>query len=657
MFSFRIFRARPVIDPSVETMDVNPVTLRFADRCRHLEKPFLEDFTNNNLPQIRRALIFSIILYAAFGVLDTIIAGELQARFWFVRFAIVCPTITIIFLLTFTKLIPRYLDPLISIGLLVAGFGVVYMTIVGNANIIRTYYAGLMLVIMIAYAFIRMRFIWAAPCCWAVIIAYVFAAASNPRLDGVLLANNVFFCVTANVVGMLACYSLEFYARHDFFMRQLLDEEHKKVTTARDELEKRVEERTIMLAETNEELRREIQAHQRLDWEKEALENQLRHAQKMEAIGTLAGGIAHDFNNILAAIMGHSELALMQLDEPDQAKLSLSEVLNASQRAKELVAQILAFSRHSESLLKPLQVSSIIKEAMRLLKATLPATIVIQEDIRAPKAIVVADATQIHQILMNLCTNSAHAMSPKGGTLTVSITEQNITPEQMMDNDLNLPATMKPGKYVRLTVADTGHGIPHHLLDRIFDPYFTTKDKEVGTGLGLAVVRGIVQNHGGEIIIDSTPGAGTSVNIYLPRVEGRAAPEIKHLQSLRRGNERILLVDDEAGLAALGGRLLTSLGYRVTAHQTPQEALKNFEAAPEAFDLVVTDMMMPKMDGETLARRIHAIRPGIPVILYTGFNNAGTAERLRHLGIKAILRKPITIYGLSEAVRKVLETE
>ena len=374
----------------------------------------------------------------------------------------------------------------------------------------------------------------------------------------------------------------------------------------------------------------------------------------MEAIGTLAGGIAHDFNNILAAILGHTELALMQLDQKDKAERYLSEVLNASERAKDLVAQILSFSRQSDSELKPLQISSVIKEAMRLIRATLPTTIAIEKNIEDEQSIVVGNSTQIHQILMNLCTNAAHAMKGSGGTLTVELrsTDIQINPEGA---EPLYPPNLGPGQYIQLTIADTGHGIASHLEDRIFDPYFTTKEKGVGTGLGLAVVQGIIQNHGGAITVKSNPGEGTRFDIFLPRATIKVKSKLKTLKAIPDGNENVLFVDDDQTLAELGGKLLTTLGYRVVTKTDSREALKSFCDNPDAFDLIITDMIMPGLTGDALAREVSKHRPQIPIIVCTGFSDIVDTDQLAEAGIKGILRKPITIYHLARVIRQALE--
>jgi signal transduction histidine kinase/ActR/RegA family two-component response regulator len=636
------------------SMMYNPVSLAFNGTCAMLEKEFLEYYAQSSVTQLRFTLALAFILYSIFGGLDYLVAPELFSRFWLVRFVVVCPTIIIIAALTFSANFKAIMQPAIALLILVAGSGIIYMTMAGPPEISRTYFAGLMLVLMIGCSVVRARFIYASTAGCLLTVAYLAATVAIGRLPRNVLYINNFFCLSANLVGMLASYNLEFYARRDYFMSHLLKIERHKVETANQQLEQTVQKRTAMLALANKELRHEINVHQQLDMEKKQLEDQLRQAQKMEAIGTLAGGIAHDFNNILAAIMGHTELALMQLAEKDQAERCLSEVLRASDRAKDLVAQILSFSRYSDSELKPLQISIVIKEALRLIRSTLPTTIHINRKIQDQNSIIVGNATQIHQIMMNLCTNAAHAMQGKDGDLTVSLKAVDIGIDDLVQSTA-YPAGLGPGRYVCMTVADTGHGIPKHLINRIFDPYFTTKDKGVGTGLGLAVVQGIVQNHGGIIEVESSDGQGTIFHIFLPRVESEIKDEIKTLQAIPDGHENILYVDDDATLAELGGKLLTTLGYRVTTETDPHHALAMYLEKPRAFDLIITDLIMPGLTGEALAAEILKHSPRMPIIVCTGFSERLSEDQLAQCGLKGVLYKPITIHHLAQVIRQVLD--
>ena len=383
--------------------------------------------------------------------------------------------------------------------------------------------------------------------------------------------------------------------------------------------------------------------------EKKQLELQLRQAMKMEAIGTLAGGIAHDFNNILAAIIGYTELGRMEASEESKLADNLDEVLTAAGRAKDLVQQILTFSRQTDQKLKPVQVSLVIREALKLLRASLPATIEIHQNIDND-GLVMADPTQIHQVMMNLCTNASHAMAQKGGRLDVSLVNVEL------DSDFVSGHTgIRPGPYLRLAVADTGHGMPPEILDRVFDPFYSTKGPGEGTGLGLSVVHGIVKSHGGMIYAYSEPGIGSSFKIYLPSIERGLLLEKKERKTLPKGTEHVLFIDDEEALVAIGRQMLESLGYEVTTRVSSQEALALFKAYPKRFDLVITDQTMPNMTGDELARELIAIRPGIPIILCTGFSTRISDQKAYEMGIRGFVMKPFIMQDLAESIRKVLD--
>ncbi|UCF91969.1 MAG: PAS domain S-box protein [Desulfobacterales bacterium] len=385
--------------------------------------------------------------------------------------------------------------------------------------------------------------------------------------------------------------------------------------------------------------------------EQQKLQTQLLQAQKMESIGTLAGGVAHDFNNILSAIIGYSELAELDVCDPTKVKENLKEILKASQRAKELVQQILSFSRQDEEALKPVEIELIVKEALKLLRASLPSTIEIRLHVDPKPGIIEADPTQIHQLLMNLCTNAAFAMNDEGGVLEVSLNKV------LIDTPLTTRyLDIVPGTYTRLTVRDTGHGMPPLVLEKIFDPYFTTKKKGKGTGLGLAVVHGIVQRHRGGIGVESAPGKGTTFHVYFPS-KGRAAEAVAMEldASLPKGGECILFLDDEEDLVNIGAQMLSHLGYKVVPYMNSVEALELFRADPAQFDLVITDMTMPKLTGDKLAKELIKIRPDIPIILCTGYSASITEEQAKDIGIKVFSPKPLVMRDLAETTRRVLD--
>ncbi|MGV1100551.1 ATP-binding protein [Thiovibrio sp. JS02] len=422
--------------------------------------------------------------------------------------------------------------------------------------------------------------------------------------------------------------------------------ERKKAETAlreaHDLLEERVIERTRELAAANTALTREMA-------ERKRAEAELRQAQKMRAIGTLAGGIAHDFNNILTAIIGYTQLALESATSNATLRGYLDEVFTAGLRARELVQQILTFSRQSEQEKKPIEIHLIVKEALKLLRASLPANIEIVQNIPADCGPVLADPTQIHQVVMNLCTNAYHAMQEKGGTLTVSL-----APTRAEDISPPLP----PGDYLQLMVRDTGCGMDTALLERIFEPYFTTKEAGKGTGLGLAVTHGIVTSHGGQIRVVSTTGLGSTFSIYLPRhiqTPAEAPQEKEAATELRGGSERILVVDDEPEIVQLLELFLKNFGYRVTGLTDSVAAHAWFSEHQREVDLVITDMSMPHLTGKELAVKILSLRPELPIILCTGFSEVINEESAKKLGIRALILKPFQEKEVVSLVREILD--
>ncbi|MDD2735053.1 MAG: response regulator [Desulfuromonadaceae bacterium] len=381
------------------------------------------------------------------------------------------------------------------------------------------------------------------------------------------------------------------------------------------------------------------------------LEKELRQSQKMEAIGTLAGGIAHDFNNILTAIIGYTEMAQRKAASDDAMARDLAHVLEASLRARELVRQILAFSRQGEQEQKPVQVAAVIEEVFKLLRSALPTTIEINQQISTTpnEDTVLADSTQLHQVLMNMGTNAGHAMQDHGGVLEVSLSDvKNDDPLTSANPELT------PGPYLLITVSDTGHGMDASVKERIFDPYFTTKKAGEGTGMGLAVSQGIIKSHGGSISVYSEPGQGTVFTILLPKISDEITHELPDDESFCGGSERILFVDDEKVLAELGQELLEMLGYSVTSATNSFNALACFRARPDAFDLVITDMTMPGLTGRELARELLAIRPDIPIIMCSGFTESVNSSDAREPGVSEFLMKPYVTSRMAQVIRRVL---
>jgi PAS domain S-box-containing protein len=402
--------------------------------------------------------------------------------------------------------------------------------------------------------------------------------------------------------------------------------------------------RTAELQQAYDQLKKETSG-------RENVEAQLRQAQKMEAIGTLAGGIAHDFNNILAAIIGFSEMVLDDVSGNTQAHHKMERVLEAALRARDLVNQILDFSRKSEAERKEISLSALVKETYALLRSSLPTTIQMNLAVTTSDDHVVADPTQLQQVIMNLATNAADAMRENGGQLTIEISSVSFPHGSILHE-----SDMEPGAYVKLTVKDTGKGMTEEVQRRIFEPFFTTKGKGKGTGMGLAVVYGVVKGHGGAVTVQSEAGQGSTFEVFLPQAQKAEINRREETTSaLPTGTERILFVDDEELLAEMARGMLESLGYHVTVAQHPTEAWNLFLEEPSRFDLVITDQTMPDMTGLALARRMLKVRKDTPIILCTGYSETVSAETAKEAGISAFVMKPVVRKELAETVRRVLD--
>jgi PAS domain S-box-containing protein len=869
----------------------NLITLSFETEN---EKAFRHDYFKKSLNHVQVAIVLGIFFYAAFGILDALLVPEKMDRLWLIRYAGFCPFAFCIYLFTFSKVFEKYMQIAVGSVVLAAGVGIIGMILIAPSPGSYHYYAGLILVFMYGYTFLKLRFISATITGFTIVIGYEIAAIWFSQTPLSIIINNNFFFLSGNIIGMCACYSIELSARKNFFQAQLLEREREKVDANNRELEKQVNKRTWELVEAIEGLRKEIAERIRaeaqlkqseekyrtiletmeegyyevdvagnfvffneaiekmlgyskeellgmndrqytdeenakklfrvfntvyktgrpvkgFDWEvigkdgtrkyveasvslisdhkgipigfrgivrdvtdrkladealriseekyrllvdnandgifivqegfmkfanprsqslfeyragelaeipyldlihprdrhllyegkvgvigkegspapfslrivssskkevwvqinavdiewegklatlnfirdisiQKRLETQLLQAQKMEAIGTLAGGIAHDFNNILAAVLGFTQLAIGEVPEDSQARRDLQEVVRAGRRARDLVSQILTFSRQKQQELRPLDITIIIKEALKLLRASIPTTIEIKQDIIKTEALVLADPTQIHQILINLCTNAAHAMGDNGGILEVTLAKS------MLDSIFaSEHPDIEPGEYLVLSVIDTGHGIAPGIIERIFDPFFTTKNRDEGTGMGLAVVHGIVKSCGGTITVNSEVGKGATFKVYFPCTKGNADSEDDPQITVLKGNERILFIDDEPPIAAMGKRMLERLGYSVESMTSSAEALSVFRTKPSEFDLVITDMTMPKMRGDQLAAELTRIRSDIPIIICTGYSNILAEMKTRTHGICAVVSKPLITHEIAKMIREVLD--
>jgi len=429
--------------------------------------------------------------------------------------------------------------------------------------------------------------------------------------------------------------------------RKMAEEE---LNRHREHLEELVKERTRELEERNAQLQEEINGRKQAEEEKKSLENQLIQAQKMEALGRFAGGIAHDLNNILYPIIIDTESLLDDAEPGTSTHLLLNQILKAAHRQKDLVKQILSFSRRSDQHFNPMKVVPLIKETIDLLRSSLPSHIKIRQSIHAPSDSILGDPTQIQQIIMNLCRNAADAIGSRAGIIDVSLANTYLEPSPAHPD-------IKAGQYLKLMVKDTGQGITKEVMDRIFEPFFTTKDAGKGSGMGLAVVHGILKHHGGAITIESEQGKGSQVTVYLPITDEKLQTQTlatDRAQSVK-GTGKVLLVDDEDMILSSLQNALKRIGYEVVALKDSREAYEVFLKEPSAFDLVITDLTMPQITGVELANKLMDIRSDIPIILCTGFNDVIDEEKAKSMGIRELLLKPASTNELKTAIGRALE--
>ena len=471
---------------------VKPLTLRFSGNLYGMENEFRDDYFTRSIGPMRFSLILAIFFYGIFAWLDALIFPELKQLFWFIRFGVVTPVLIGVILFSFSARFKKYMQVTLAGIMYLTGLGIIIMSVYAS-NIAQdySYYTGLILIFIFGYTFIRARFLYASIAGWTIVASYEISAMAFSETPVEILINNNYFFVSANVIGMFISYFMEHSARRDYYMRKLLQTEQKKVQAANNALEKRVDERTKQLTAANKDLKKEIEMRKHHQKEKAKLESQLLQLQKMETIGTLAGGIAHDFNNILTPILGYTEMALEELSDESTLRYDVEQINNAALRGKDLVQQILTFSRQVDFDKRPLRLHQVVREVMNLIRASFPSNIEIRQDLDNDCGTVLADATQMHQVIMNLCTNSLHAMMNKGGILEVRLDALDSKSKKVKS-----AANLKPGKYVRLTISDTGIGMDKQTMDRIFEPFFTNREVGAGSGLGLAGPAGLRNRYG-----------------------------------------------------------------------------------------------------------------------------------------------------------------
>lgn len=626
-------------------MRLNPLNLNFAGEWAHLEHNFLRDYAAKSVKTIRLAFLLGIFFYSLFGILDAILMPEKKAILWFIRYGVVCPLIFVCILISFWSGFQKYSQAFIAFVILLAGSGISVMVAIATPPASFSYYAGVILVLMLGYGFVKARFLWASLAGWLNIIIYEIVAIGIVQTPYPVLINNNFFFISANLIGMCSCYAFEFYTRKNFFMALMLSNERIKVTELNRDLEKIIHKRTSQLQKANDRLKQEIK-------DREALQSQLIQAQKMESVGRLAGGIAHDYNNISSIIIGYSEMALEQVEDSDPLHEDLMEILAAAKRSTGITRQLLAFARKQTIAPKVLDPNEIIENMLKMLRRMIGEDIVLAWRPGTEIWPVKIDPSQVDQILANLCVNARDAIADVG-KMTIETKNFSFDEDYCADH----PGFF-PGKYVLIAVSDDGSGIAPETLDNIFEPFFTTKAMGKGTGLGLATVYGVVKQNNGFINIYSELDKGTTVKVYLPQHTGQTVEAHNNATleiPLSRG-ETVLLVEDDGPILALSKRILEELGYSVLSANSPSKAIRLAKEYVDEICLVITDVVMPEMNGRELSKQLQRLYSNIKILFMSGY----TADVIAHRGVLedgiCFLNKPFSKMDLAVKVREALDS-
>ena len=645
----------PGIHRISDTITLHPCTLAFTDKT--IEAEYNAYTIENSLWLIRLGLYLGILLYGIFGFLDAAMAPENYEKLWIIRYAIVIPIVAVSLITSYIPAYKKHIQIFMFFVLLATGSGITVMVALTPEEQTFAYYTGIILVLMLGYGISKIKFVWATIIGWFHIFFYNITAVFLTQTPGVELLNNNFFFISANVIGMLTCYTFEINARKHFFSEKLLIEEHEKVNQLNNSLEMKVAQRTVKLEEANSRLLSEMEAHKRAERDKFELQNHVNQIQKMESIGNLAGGIAHDFNNMLGVIIGYSELSLLEVEESSTAYKQIQEILKAAQHSAALTRQLLAFARKQPISPVYVDLNTTLLNYTDLIRNLIGEQITLQVLPSDSSPRVFIDETQLTQIITNLCVNSRDAMQGGSGN-TITLQTDIVTIDESFCK-LNQEAV--PGSFALLTISDTGCGMDPDTLKKIAEPFFTTKAIAKGTGMGFSTVYGIVKQNRGFISISSTVGIGTTIHVYLPHYAEIAAtqhasdkrteavPDFKH--------KTILLVEDEAALLELNTHILEEHGFQVIAVNSPKEAILKALDASNLIDILVTDVVMPDMNGKELADRVTEINPGILHIYMSGY----TADIIEKQGFiveeNEFLQKPFTPKQLLDKINTLLKLQ
>ena len=629
---------------------VNWLTLSFP---KNLEKAFQDSYFQNSLRQVRIALLLGLFLYSVFGILDAWLVPEAKHKLWLIRYAIFAPYVIAVYLLSFSPHFKKYMQISIAFGVLIAGLGITVMILIAPYPASHSYYAGLLLVFIYGYTFVKLRFVWASFAGWLIVLAYEIAAIWLSPTPILILVNNNFFFLSANILSMFACYSIEYYLRRNFMQARLLESEKRKVTKANQELENRVQKRTSQLVKTNKELTQEIVDRKRAEKDQRRLELQLRKSQKMEAIGTLAGGVAHDLNNILSGIVSYPELLLMDIPKKSPLRQPLLTIQESGHKAAAIVQDLLTLARRGVSVTEVMNLNQLIEQYLnspenhKILEYH--PGVKVEIDLQAKLFNILGSPVHLSKTIMNLVSNAAEAMPSSG---VIHITTEN----RYIDRPLKGYDTVEEGDYVKLTVSDNGVGISPEDIDRIFEPFYTKKTMgRSGTGLGMAVVWGTVKDHDGYIDVQSELGEGTAFTLYFPITRKKlpaAKPDILKDRYMGKG-ESILIIDDVQQQREIASSMLKKLGYNVLSVPSGEEAVIYMQE--NTADLLVLDMIMnPGIDGLETYKKILKFHPRQKAIIASGFSESKQVKAAQKMGAGSYLKKPYSFEKIGLAVKAEL---
>ncbi len=629
-----------------EKIFLHPLTLRFQGSLAHLENSFYEEYFQASLPIIRCSLVFAIFLFAVFGILDAYLLPDKKTTIWLIRYAVLCPLTVCVFLLSFTKVFKNTMQLVIASSVVVAGSGIIAMTVIAPPPVSFSYYAGVILIFMMAYTCIRLRFIWATGAGWLLVILYEFSGFFLTDTPTPMLVNNSFFFISANLIGMLACYGIEYYTRRDFYLKTLLDKEREQVIQAKELLEQKVQERTVQLTGVNETLQQEMKERKRLQ------SRQVRY-HKMEAVGLMAGGVAHDLNNILAGITGYPELLLMQLPDDSELRKPITAIQESGERATAIVADLLTVARGAASIREIAHINTLVTEYLDSPEfhhlSDLHPGIAINAILGKNLPDLSCSPVHIKKCLMNLVTNSVESSERAGKiTITTSCFHQN----QQWAEDNN----MRPVDYIVLEIMDNGPGISIDDLEHIFEPFYTKKVMgKSGTGLGLAVVWNTMEDHEGKVFVESRD-IGTCFKLFFPATDEHHPKSANSSTSelIMGDNQHILVIDDETSLCDIACRMLTNLGYKADSVTSGEAAVHYLQS--KSADLIILDMLMdPGINGLQTYKKILDLFPEQKAIIASGFSESDDVKATLKLGAGDFIKKPYSMEQLGQAVAKELK--